>query len=209
MPAELVLYTNPMSRGRTARWMLEEVGAPYRAEVLDFGDAMKGDYLRINRMGKVPSLVHGEVVVTETAAICLYLADVFPDAKLAPTVGSPERGAYYRWMLFAAGPLEAVITNRALQIEPTEQQKKMVGYGDYATTLAALESHLSQTHYAAGSAFTATDVYLGSQLAWGMEFGMIERRPAFEAYRDRLKDRPASSRATQLDDELIAAAQPN
>src|ERR1700723_2994556 len=112
MGEELVFYTNPMSRGRIVRWMLEEVGEPYRTEVLDFGTTMKGaDYLAVNPMGKVPAIRHGDTVVTEAAAICAYLADAFPQAKLAPPPGDKRRGAYYRWLFFGAGPIEAATTN--------------------------------------------------------------------------------------------------
>src|SRR5271156_6201945 len=115
MPAELILYTHPMSRGRIARWMLEEVGQPYRAEIVEFGPAMKGlDYRAINPMGKVPALRHGDTIVTEGAAICAYLADAFPEAGLAPPPGHRLRGPYYRWLFFAAGPAEGAATNKAM-----------------------------------------------------------------------------------------------
>src|ERR1700729_2872218 len=115
MSDELVFYTNPMSRGRIARWMLEEVGQPYRTETLDFGTTMKAPaYLAINPMGKVPAIRHGDTVVTEGAAICAYLADAFPQAGLAPPPGDRLRGPYYRWLFFAAGPVEAAASNKAL-----------------------------------------------------------------------------------------------
>ena len=115
MADELVLYTNPRSRGRVARWMLEEVGAPYQTEILDYGTTMKAPaYLAINPMGKVPALRHNNIVVTESAAICAYLADAFPDAGLAPPPHDPMRGPYYRWLFFAAGPFEASASNKAL-----------------------------------------------------------------------------------------------
>ncbi|MBD0274707.1 MAG: glutathione S-transferase, partial [Acetobacteraceae bacterium] len=114
MTDELVLYTNPMSRGRVARWMLEETGCAYRTEVLEHGAMKSPAYLSVNPMGKVPAIKHGDAVVTETAAICAYLADAFPDAGLAPPPGNPRRGPYYRWLFFAAGPVEAEMTGRAL-----------------------------------------------------------------------------------------------
>ena len=105
--SELTFYTHPMSRGRVVRWMLEEVGIPYTVETMDFGPDMKTpEYLAINPMGKVPAIKHGSTIVTEVAAICAYLADQFPDKKLAPPAASPERGAYYRWLFFMAGPFE-------------------------------------------------------------------------------------------------------
>lgn len=201
MPDELVLFSNPMSRGRIARWMLEEVGVPYRIEMLDF-DAMKGaDYLAINPMGKVPTIKHNGTIVTECAAICAYLADVFPHAKLAPPL--PDRGDYYRWLFFAAGPLEYAASNRALGFEPPVEREKMMGYGNYKTTLDTLEGALSANPFIAGDTFTAADVYVGSHIGWGMQFGTIEKRPAFDAYWKKLEYRPAHIRATELDDAAM------
>ena len=198
MPDDLVFYTNPMSRGRIVRWMLEEVGAPYRTEIVEYGAAMKApDYLAINPMGKVPAIRHGEVVVTECAAICAYLADAFPDAGLAPPPA--ERGPYYRWLFFAAGPLEAAAMNRALGFAVPEDKERMIGYGTFAATMDTLEEALSGDAYVAGDSFTAADVYIGSHVFWGLQFESIEKRPAFEAYWDRLKDRPALQRANELD----------
>lgn len=199
MSDELILYTNPMSRGRIARWMLEEVGVPYRREVLTFGGTIKGaDYLRLNPMGKVPTLVHGDSIVTECPAICAYLADAFPQAGLAPP--QRERADYYRWLFFAAGPLEAAVSNRALGFQVPEDRRVMIGYGSYAEVIETLENALTGRSYIAGNSFTAADVYVGSHLMWGMQFGSIDKRPAFEAYVRHLHDRPAHLRATELDD---------
>lgn len=208
MPDELILYTNPMSRGRIARWMLEEVGVPYRREILTFGGTIKSpDYLRVNPMGKVPTLIHGDKVITECAAICAYMADAFPQAGLAPP--QRERADYYRWLFFAAGPLEAAVSNRALGFKVPDDKQVMIGYGRYEDVIDTLDDALSNRTYIAGSSFTAADVYLGSHLMWGMQFGSIEKRPAFEAYVGRIHDRPAHLRATELDDadmkELEAA----
>lgn len=208
MSEDLVLYTNPMSRGRIARWMLEETGADYRAELLDYGPAMKApEYLAINPMGKVPALRHGETVVTESAAICAYLADAFPEAGLAPP---PERrGAYYRWLFFAAGPLESAAVNRALAFEVPADKQVMAGYGTYALVLDTLQRHLEANPYAAGDSFTAADVYLGAHIGWGMQFGTIEERPGFAAYWQRVSGREAYRRASALDDaEMPAQEQP-
>lgn len=209
MVEELVFYTHPMSRGRIVRWMLEEVGRPYKAEILDYGTSMKEPlYLAINPMGKVPALRHGEIVVTEAAAICAYLADVFPAARLAPPPGDKHRGPYYRWLFYAAGPIEAAVTNSALGFTVPEGREKMAGYGSLADVTAVLEATLSRSEYLAGDHFTAADLYLGSQIAWGMMFGMIEKRPAFERYCARLQARPAALRAAQIDDALLAAQPP-
>ncbi|GGE94931.1 glutathione S-transferase family protein [Sphingomonas prati] len=195
----LTLYTNPMSRGRIARWMLEEVGAPYERVVLGYDGAMKDpDFLAINPMGKVPTIRHGETVVTETAAVCAYLADSFPDAGLAPPLA--DRGAYYRWLFFAAGPLEAAVTNASLGADFAPGKAGSLGYGTLETTLDTLEQALTGHDYLAADHFTAADLYVGSHLGWGMMFGSIPARPAFGQYRDRLYARPAYLRAAALDD---------
>ena len=206
MSTDLIFYTNPMSRGRIVRWMLEEVGQPYETVILDYASTLKGaDYLAINPMGKVPAITHGGVVVTECAAICAYLADAFPQASLAPPVAA--RGAYYRWLFFGAGPVEAAVTARSLGFEPKPEQKRMSGFGDLADTLNALEGAVSANEYLAGDTFSAADVYTGSQIGWGMQFGSIDKRPAFTAYWDRVSSRPAAVRAREIDDALIAAQQ--
>jgi glutathione S-transferase len=208
MADELVFYTHPMSRGRIARWMLEEVGQPYRTEVRDFATIKAPDYLAINPMGKVPALRHGDTVVTEAAAICAYLADAFPAAGLAPTPGDRLRGPYYRWLFFAAGPVEAAVINHALGVVVPEGRERMLGYGTYAGVLDVLEAAVSRGGPIVGDRFTAADVYVGSHIAFGLQFGTIEKRPAFEHYVARLRARPAFQRAEKIDNDLAAAAQP-
>lgn len=204
MADELVFYTHPMSRGRIVRWMLEEVGQPYRTELLEYGSTIKGPaYLAINPMGKVPAIRHGDTVVTEAGAICAYLADAFPAAGLAPAPGERVRGSYYRWMFFAAGPLEAAATNKALGFEPPEDRKVMVGYGSLADVLNAVETAVDGKDYVAGDRFTAADVFFGSHIGWGLRFGTIEKRPAFEQYWERISARPAAVRAREIDDALM------
>lgn len=206
MAKDLIFYTNPMSRGRIVRWMLEEVGQPYETVILDYASSLKGpEYLAINPMGKIPALKHGDTVVTEGAAICAYLADVVPEAGLAPPTA--ERGSYYRWLFFGAGPVEAAVTARSLGFEPKPEQKRMAGFGSLADTLQALETAVTANEYLAGSRFSAADVYTGSQIGWGMQFGSIDKRPAFTAYWERVSSRPAAVRAREIDDGLIAAAQ--
>ena len=208
MSDELVFYTHPMSRGRIVRWMLEEIGQPYRTELLDYGTSMKVPaYLAVNPMGKVPALRHGDTVVTETAAICAYLADAFPQADLAPPPGDRLRGPYYRWLFFGAGPLEAAWTNQALGFVVPEGREVMAGYGSFADVINTLENTISQGDYIVGDRFTAADVYLGSQIGWGMAFGSIEKRPAFERYWQRIGARPAALRAKDIDDALMAERQ--
>lgn len=199
---DLILYSNPMSRGRIARWMLEEVGAPYEVNYLDYETSMKGaDFLKINPMGKVPVLKHGDIVVTEAAAICCYLADAFPETNLAPALS--RRGAYYRWLFYAAGPVEAAVTNKSIGMDPTDEQKRTFGYGNYADVMDTLETAVSGDGYVAGDQFTAADVYVGSTIGWGLMFGTMEKRDAFEAYWARLSGRDAYRRAGELDDAAI------
>lgn len=201
-------YTNPMSRGRIARWMLEEVGCAYQTHVLGYGDSMKAPaYLAINPMGKVPAIVHHGVVVTETAAICAYLADAFPQRGLAPALAAPERGSYLRWLFFAAGPVEAAVTQRALGVEIPPGKSGMVGYGSFDQMVDNLERVVAGAMpWLLGEHFTAADVYLGSQVLFGLRFKSLPERPAFLAYAQRLAQREAHQRAAALDDALIAAA---
>jgi glutathione S-transferase len=206
MSSEIVLYTNPMSRGRIARWMLEEVGQPYRTEVLDYGTTMKAPpYLAINPMGKVPAIQHGDEVVTEAAAICAYLADAFPQAGLAPS-GDDARAPYYRWMFFAAGPVEGAVTAKAMGFVAPQGREASIGWGSYAAVMDALESAVTRSDYIAGDRFSAADVYVGAQIGFGLMFKSIEPRPAFERYWQRISVRPAAVRARAIDDALIAQA---
>ena len=204
MSGELVFYTNPMSRGRVVRWMLEEIGQPYRTELLEYGTTMKAPaYLAINPMGKVPALCHGDTVITETVAICAYLADAFPDAGLAPPPGARLRGPYYRWLFFGAGPLETAWTNKALGFNVTAEGARMAGYGTFETVMKVLEDTVSRGPYLVGCAFTTVDLLVASHIGFGMQFGMIEKRPAFEGYVGPLMQRPAAVRAKQIDDALM------
>lgn len=204
MPDKLTFYTNPMSRGRIARWMLEEVGQPYETVVLEYGTTMKApEYLAINPMGKVPAIKHGETVVTECAAVCAYLADAFPQAGLAPAPTDKLRGPYYRWLFFAAGPVEAATTNKSLGVTADSDRKAMVGYGSQAEVLDVLEKAVTQNEYLLGGRFSAADVYLGSHIGWGLQFGSMEARPGFAEYVARIHNREAAKRANELDDALM------
>src|SRR4029077_1096919 len=208
MAEELTFYTHPMSRGRIVRWMLEEIGQPYRTELLDYGTTMKAPaYLAINPMGKVPAIRHGDTVVTEVAAICTYLADAFPQARLAPPPGDRLRGPYYRWLFFAAGPLEAAVSNKAMGFVVPQEREKMIGYGRLEQVVNALEAAVSRGQYLVGDSFTAADVYVGSHIGFGMQFGTVEKRAAFERYWQRLSDRPAALRASEIDDALTTQQQ--
>lgn len=207
MADKLTFYTNPQSRGRIITWMLEEVGQPYETVVLGYGTSMKdADYLSINPMGKVPAIKHGDTVVTEAAAICAYLADAFPQANLAPPVSSKLRAPYYRWMFFAAGPLEASVSNKSMGWEAPAERERMFGYGNHQRVQDVLEHAVANGPYILGDQFSAADVYVGSHIGFGMNFGGIDKRPAFESYFQRISSRPASLRANQINDDLIAAA---
>jgi len=200
---QIDFYTNPMSRGQIARWMLEESGASYEMHLLDYAESMKSpDYLAINPMGKVPAIVHHGKVITECAAICAYLAEAFPQAGLAPT--EAERADYYRWLFFAAGPVEAAVTNHSAGFVGAEGSERMFGYGSYDMTMDTLEGALTGKDYICGDRFTAADVYVGSQVDWGVQFGSMPARPVFAAYAERLRTRPAYQRAKAIDNALIA-----
>lgn len=206
MADELIFYTNPMSRGQIVRWMLEEVGAPYETQILGYGTSMKDPaYLAINPMGKVPAIVHNGRTVTECAAICAYLADAFPAAGLAPA--GTDRADYYRWFFFAAGPVEQAITAKSLGFEPNADQQRMAGFGSLGAALDALESAVTGKAFVAGDRFSAADVYVGSQIDWGLQFGTIPSHPAFEAYIAPLRERAGYKRAKAIDNALIAEMQ--
>jgi glutathione S-transferase len=197
MSENLVFYTNPMSRGGIVHWMLEELGQPYDLQVIEYGPPMKSpEYLAINPMGKVPAIRHGEHIVTETAAICTYLADAFPEAGLAPEPG--DRADYYRWLFFTAGPVEAAVGANACGLQPNERQRAMLGFGTLESTLDTLATAVSDRSYIANDRFSAADIYVGSHIGWGLQFGTIDARPEFVAYWNRLKDRPAHLRSQQF-----------
>ncbi len=206
MTDQLVLYTNPMSRGRIARWMLEEIGRPYETVLLDYASSMKAEpFLSINPMGKVPALVHNGHVVTECAAICAYLADAFPQAELAPAPTDLLRADYLRWMFFCAGPVEAALGVAGLGITVPVEKRGMVGWGSLEAVIERLDV-LAQAAkpYILGEKFTALDVYLGSQIGFGLQFGSMPKLPSFEAYCATIMSRPAAIRAREIDDALLA-----
>jgi glutathione S-transferase len=208
MDEQILFYTNPRSRGAIARWMLEETGKPYEEVVLAFGPPMKStEYRALNPMGKVPAIVHQGRVVTETAAICLYLADVFRDSSLHPEPG--EKADYYRWILIAAGPVEQATTARALGWEVPNERRGMAGFGSYESVLETLEQALNGKDFICGRRFTAADVYFGSQITKGLAFGSLPKTLQLEAYRDRLIDRPAYKRARARDAALVAETPAN
>src|SRR5215831_5086031 len=183
MSEPIVFYTNPMSRGRIVHWMLEEVGEPYRIQLLDFEkrEHKKPEYLAINPMGKVPAIVHRGTVITEAAAICCYLADAFPQAKLAPSATDPKRGTYYRWFFFSAACVEAAIIYMMFS-RPQVERPGALGYGNYDDAVNTLEKAITPGPYVLGEQFSAADVYVGSSIGWGMMTKALEARPAFSHY---------------------------
>lgn len=200
-------WTNPMSRGQIAHWMLEELGQPYSINWLDWGPTgnKSPDYLAINPMGKVPAIRHNGVVVTEAAAICLYLADAFPQAKLRPPI--EKAGDYYRYVLFAAGPIEQAVTAKALGWSVPEGRDMMAGFGTFDAAVGALEGMLADRPYVCGDQFTAADVYVGSTVDWGLMFKSIPSRPAFEAYAERLRTRKGYQQAKAINAARMAETQ--
>jgi glutathione S-transferase len=204
--AELIFYTNPMSRGQTVRWMLEEIGQPYDTEILEYGTSMKAEpYLSINPMGKVPAIQHRGKVVTEVAAICLYLADAFPEAGLAPD--PRDRADYYRWLFFASGPVEAAFTTKSLGFEVPPERQAMAGFGSYEMAINTLEKGLAGRQFIAGDRFTAADLFVGAMVNFMLTFKLLEPRPVFTDYAARMTDRDPHRRAQEIDGRLIAEAQ--
>jgi glutathione S-transferase len=203
--ADYMFFTNPMSRGQIARWALHEVDADYEQVLVNWQDKQPA-FLAANPMGKVPTIVHhlevGDRVVTEAAAICLYLAEMHPEAGLLPN--EAETADYFRWTLFAAGPVEQAITSRALKFEPTPEQQPMAGWGSFERTMDTLEKHLGSTTYVCGDRFTMADVYVGSAVDWGLNFGIIPPNEAFVAYAERMQARPRYKAAKAVDNALIA-----
>ncbi len=202
--ADYTFYTNPMSRGQIARWALHEAGAEYAQVLVDWADKPQA-FVAANPMGKVPTLVHhtpaGDYTVTEGAAICAYLAEVHPAANLLPT--EDERADYLRWMFFAAGPVEQAIVSRSMGWDVPKEREAMVGFGSLERVLDTLEQHFDANDYACGSRFTMADVYVGSQVDWGLTFGSIPPRPAFAAYAERIQARAGYKAAKAIDHALI------
>ncbi|MEQ1495600.1 MAG: glutathione S-transferase family protein [Novosphingobium sp.] len=205
--AEYTFFTNPMSRGQIARWALHEAGAGYEQVLVPWADKPAA-LLAANPMGKVPTLIHhsqtGDNVVTECAAICAYLAEAHPEAGLGPS--ADESANYFRWMFFAAGPVETAITARSMGWEVPKDREMMAGWGSYDRTVAALDGHFSGNAYVCGNRFTMADVYVGSQVDWGLTFGSIPPNEAFVAYAEKLQARPAYKAAKAIDNQLIEGA---
>jgi glutathione S-transferase len=204
--AKLTLYHAAPSRSAVTRWMLEEIGEPYDIHFMSLskGDNRTPEYLAINPMGKVPALRHGDVVITESAAICTYLADEFPHAKLNVPIGDPRRGVYLKWLFFGPSCIEPAMMDRAFP-RKEEARRSALGYGDFDTAMDVVAKAVSKGTYILGEQFTAADVVIGSGLRFGMMFKLLPERPEFTAYVGRLAQRPALQRADEKDKELAAA----
>lgn len=202
MAKQLIFYTNPMSRGRIVRWMLEEIGVPYETKILEYGTTMKApEYLAINPMGKVPAIKHGDMVVTEAAAICAYLAEAFPEAKLLP-INDEERALYYRWLFFTAGPVVEIFEMSNFNPVITPELQRSLGCGNPEVALNVLAKAVSKSTYITGDRFTAADVYIASYIGFCMHIGKLDKRPEFVEYWGRVANRPARIRATEIDGTL-------
>ena len=201
----ITFYTNPMSRGRIVRWMLEELGQPYETVWLDYATTMKApEYLAINPMGKVPAVVCDGHVVTEAAAICTWLAQAFPEAGLM----AKDSAGFYRWMFFGAGPVEQAVVNTSFGWKPgTPQEAGRTGYGTIDRVVAALTGHLAANDYFVDGRFTAVDVYVGSQIGWGLRFGTMPGTETLAAYWARISARPALARAAAIDEARVKETQ--
>lgn len=207
MTEPVVLYYNPMSRARVAHWLLEELGVPYRIELLRFDkrEHKTPEYLKLNPMGKVPCIVDHGVVVTECGAICIYLADNYPRAQLAPALHDPARASYLRWLFFTAGCVEPALVDKTLQ-RPAERPQS-IGYGTYEDVLHALELALQPGPYILADRFSAADVYVASALAWGMHTKALEPRPSFQRYVAQNAERPAFRRFEEQNQRLTEQLQ--
>ncbi|MDZ4308341.1 glutathione S-transferase family protein [Allopontixanthobacter sp.] len=203
---DYTFFTNPMSRGQIARWALHEAGADYDTVLVDWADKPQA-LLDANPLGKVPTLIHHhgghDHVITECAAICAYLADIAAP-NLAPT--QEERADYYRGLFFGAGPLEQAIVAHAMGWQVPEGKEGMAGFGTYDRTVDTLEKLLTGRDYVCGARFTMADVYLGSQVDWGLQFKSLPERGAFKSYAERLRSRDAYNAAKSIDLGLIEQA---
>lgn len=207
MSSELILYHMTPSRSSTVHWMLEEVGEPYDLRVLDMrrGENRLPEFLKINPMGKVPTLVHDGVIVTEAAAICTYLADAFPQAGLSVPIGDRRRGPYLKWLFFGPGALEPALLDVMLKREPGPVPA--LGYGSLDMVVDVLAQAVEPGPYLVGEQFTAADVVLGATVHWGFSTGALPRRAALTAYAERVAERTAFRRARKRDEEIAASRQ--
>jgi glutathione S-transferase len=202
---QVPLFHSPNTRSAGALILLEELGADYRLHVLNMkaGEQRNPEYLAINPMGKVPALKHGDALVTEQPAIFLYLADLFPEAGLAPAIGDPLRGPYLRWMVYYGSCFEPALIDRAQKREPAPPSTSP--YGDYDTMLKTLTDQLAKGPYLLGDKFTAADVLWGTALTWTTMFQLVPALPVIQSYIERVNTRPSVAKVKAKDAELAAA----
>ena len=201
---EITFYHSPNTRSTGTLILLEELGVPYRLEIVNLksGAQHQPAYLKVNPMGKVPAIRHGDAVVTEQVAVYLYLADLFPEAGLAPSLTDPLRGPYLRWLAFYGSSFEPAIIDRSQKREPAP--RAMSPYGDFETMFKTLTDQLERGPYLLGSRYLALDVLWGTALGWITQFGLIPAVPAIKGYVDRVNARPAFAKARARDAELAA-----
>jgi glutathione S-transferase len=199
MTHHLELFHTPQSRSTGVLALLKELNADHTVHRINqkAGEQRKPEYLALNPMGKVPAILHGDALVTEQVAIHIYLADLYPDAALAPRIGDPLRGPYLRWIAFYGSCFEPAIVDQSLKREPAPQAA--CPYGDYETMLATLTAQLEKGPYLLGDVFSAADVLWGTSLAWTMAFNLVPRRPAITRYVERIMGRPAIAAAVASD----------
>ena len=202
--SDLIHFHAPQSRSTATLWLLEELGIERETRVLNFKTSEHKEpwYLAINPMGKVPAISHRGTVVTESAAIAMYLADAFPAAGLAPSIGDPQRGSYLRWLVFNSACVEPAIIDRAMKREGGSPA--MLPYGDAQTTIDVLAKALEKGPFILGERFSAADVVVGSGVRWMLMFKLLPERPEFTTYAARLNERPALRRQAAMDQEFMA-----
>jgi len=200
---KLIFYYSPHTRASCVLMLLEELDTPYELRVLNFqlGEQRKPEYLAINPMGKVPAIVHKGALVTELGAVFIYLADAFPDRKLAPPIGDPLRGPYLRWLVYYGSAFEPATVDRSLKREPAPMTRSP--YGDFESVMAVINAQLKEGPYLFGERFTAADILWGVALRWTTAFGIVPATPEITAYYERIAARPSAARVAQTDDELL------
>ena len=203
-PPRITFFHAPQTRSGATRALFEELGVEYDMHVLSLkaGDTRKPDYLAVNPMGKVPAIRHGDALITEQPAVMMYLADLYPETKLAPPISDPLRGPYLRWMVFYGSCFEPAVIDKSMQRDPAPPATSP--YGDFETMLGTLTDQLDRGPYLLGETFSAADVLYGTALDWMTQFKLVPELPAIRAYIKRVTSRPAMQRAAAADAELAA-----
>ncbi|WP_363349165.1 glutathione S-transferase family protein [Methylocystis echinoides] len=200
--SDLIFYHSPQTRSSAVLTLLEELDAPYALRDVNFkvGAQREADYLAVNPLGKVPAIVHDGALVTELAAIFIYLADAFPQKNLAPPIGDPLRGPYLRWLVFYGSAFEPAVMDRYNKHEP---QRSMSAYGDFESVMALIDNQLAAGPYLFGARFTAADILWATALRWTTGFGLVPATPKISAFVERVASRPAFARVAETDAQLL------